>query len=195
MTSVLTLAPRWSALALAVPGTARAMRWRPFLALAGVLSLAAVLSRQSDRPAGALLALASAALASSVVAGLHDPASRLLAPVPVSRVLRRLVRVALVGVPALGLWWLLTSVVAATEQTRSPVPLLALAAAGVAATVWAPERYGVLVGSLVPALWFALGLLPVGDGIVADVALAWRTDAWVVLGLALLAALARGRTR
>ena len=146
-------------------------------------------------PRAALLALASAALASSVVAGLHDPASRLLAPVPVSRALRRLVRVALVGVPVLGLWWLLTSVVAATEQTRSPVPLLALAAAGVAATVWTPERYGVLVGSLVPVLWFALGLLPVGDGIVADVALAWRTDAWAVLGLALLATLARGRTR
>ena len=30
---------------------------------------------------------------------------------PVSRALRRLVRLVLVGVPALGLWWLLTSVV------------------------------------------------------------------------------------
>lgn len=195
MTRVVVPGPRWPAVAQAVPATARAMRWRPFLAVAGVLSLAAVLSRQSERPAGALLALTSAALASSVVAGLHDPAARLLAPVPMSRAIRRLVRVALVVVPVLGLWWLVTTAVAATEQTRSPLPLLALAAAGVAAAVWAPERYAVLLGSLVPVLWFALGLLPAGDGVVTDVALWWRSDPWPVLAVALLAVAPTWRMR
>jgi hypothetical protein len=188
-------ATRWRVLAQAVPGTAHALRWRPLLGVAGVLLAAALLARQSDRPADGLLAVSAAALASSVVTGLHDPATRLLAAVPVSRALRRLVRLGLVTTPVLVVWWLITSTVGAVGDARSPVPVLALAAAGVAVAVWLPERYGVLVGSMVPVLWFALGLAAPVESPLSDVAGWWRTDPWPVLAVCLLGVGLAGRQR
>ena len=179
----------------AVPGTAHALRWRPLVAVSGVLLAAALLSRTSDRPAGALLAVTSAALASAVVAGLHDPASRLVAATPLSRALRRLVRVALVTAPVLGLWSLIVSVVGAPDHLRSPAPLLALAASGVAAAAWAPERYGVLLGSMVPVLWFALGSCRPGTAWSRTSPCGGATDPWPVLAVALLAAAPTWRMR
>lgn len=183
-----------AALGQAVVPTARSVRWTPLAGVAGLVLAALLLARSAARPADVVLAVASAALACVVVSALHDPAAALLAAVPVSAVRRRSLRLAVVLLPALAAWTVLASVAEASPGAGSPGPLLALATTGVAAAVWSPPDRGVLVGSLVPVLWFALASTVPGPGTLSDVADSWHTAPWTVVAVALLALVA-GRRR
>lgn len=186
----MTIAPLQQA---ALP-TARAIRWAPFLGVSGLLLVVLLLARSADGPVDVVLALASAALASVVVAALHDPAAALLAAVPVSAMQRRVLRLTLVLLPVLAVWWLSTAISDGSPGTASPVPLLALAAAGVAVAVWSPPHLGVLVGAFVPIAWYALDTTVPGSGVLSDVAGWWHTAPGAVLAVALLVLVA-GRRR
>jgi len=180
-----------TALVQAAPPTSRAMPWRPLLASAGVTAAVLGLARGSGASVDAFLAVASAALAGLVVAALHDPAASLLATVPVSAMQRRLLRLVLVTLPVLALWWTLTLISGATS---GPGPLLALAASGVAVAVWVPPDRGVLLGGCVPMGWYAIDQLTPWTGVAADVVGWWRTESWSVAAVALLV-LVLGRRR
>lgn len=161
--------------------TARTIRWWP-LGAVGVPVLGLVLlARSEGRPADGVLLVAAAALASLVVTSLRDDAATLLEAVPVSAVRRRLLRLALVGAPALLVWWALAAAGASSEPGVGP--LLALAATGVAVAVWGPARWRVLAGTAVPVVWFALDRAA-ADGAVGDVLAWWRTDPWIVAAVA-----------
>ena len=137
--------------------------------------------------------IAAAALASLAVAALRDDAAALLEPVPVSPMRRRLLRLALAGVPTLLVWWALVAV-AATGGQPGTGPLLALAGCGVAVAVWGPARWRVLAATAVPVVWFTLDRAVGPDGTLGDVLGWWRTDPWAVLALA-VAACVLGRRR
>lgn len=170
--------------------TARAIRWAPAGAVAGLLLAAAALARAADRPADIVVAIAAAALAATVVAGLHDPAADLLAAVPVSTMQRRMLRLVLAGAPALALWSLLD--VLTPSQVFGPGPLLALTACGLAVAVWTPPRRAVVLGGATPvALFVAQQVAPAGSA--SDVAAWWLTDPWWVLAGASLLCLAGHR--
>lgn len=174
----------------AVP-TVRAVRWTPGAALAGLLVASAVLARYPERPADVVQAISAAGLAATVVAGLQDPAAALLEAVPVSAMRRRVLRLAVVGVPALAVWWLLDTL--STARLSGPGPLLALTAAGVVVAVWAPPRRAVLLGASTPVALFTLQqVLP--SGTPSDVVAWWLTDPWWVLAAATALCLA-GRRR
>jgi len=180
-----------TALAQAALPTARAIRWGPAVSLAGVLVAATVLARSAGRPADAVLTIAAAGLAATVVSGLHDPAAAMLSAVPVSVMQRRVLRLALLGLPALAVWFLLDTVTAG--RPSGPGPLLALTACGVAVALWAPQRRAVVLGASAPVALFALGrFLP--DGAASDVVGWWMTDPWWVLAAAALVCIA-GRRR
>lgn len=180
-----------AALAQAALPTARAIRWAPAAGLAGVLVATVLLARSSGRPADVVLAIAAAGLAATVVSGLHDPAATLLAAVPVSAMQRRLLRLALLGAPALVVWLLLDALTPA--QASGPGPLLAATACGVAVALWAPQRRAVVLGASTPVVLFALHqLLPAGA--VSDATGWWLTDPWWVLATASVVCVA-GRRR
>lgn len=165
--------------------TARAIRWLPLAGVGGLLLAAGLLTRSSARPADPVLAIAAASLAATVVAGMRDPAAALLAPMPVSLMRRRLVRLSLVGAAALGMWWCLTALTLSPAGVE-PGQLLALSATGVAVATWAPPSRAVSVGASVPVAWFVLDrVLPV-SGVVADVLAWWRTDPWPIVAAAVL---------
>jgi hypothetical protein len=161
--------------------TARAVRWAPGTALAGLLVASAALARYADRPADLVLAIAAAGLAATVVAGLQDPAAALLEALPASAMRRRVLRLAVVGAPALAVWWLVDSL--STARPSGPEPLLALTAIGVAVAVWAPPRRGVLLGASTPVALFTLHQV-VPSGTASDVIAWWLTDPWWVLAAA-----------
>jgi hypothetical protein len=172
--------------------TARAIRWVPAGSLAGLLVAAAVLAGSADRPADVLLAIAAAGLAATVVAGLHDPAAALLAAVPVSAMQRRVLRLALVGAPALAVWGLLDSLSSAAPS--GPGRLLALTATGVAVAVWAPPRHAVRLGASTPVVLVTLQQVVPSGTAVAEVVAWWLTDTWWVLAVATVLCIA-GRRR
>ena len=182
-----------AAMAQAVVPTARALRWAPPAGVAGLLLLVVGLAGSTGRPADTVLAIAAAGLAATVVGGLHDPAAALLAPVPVSAMRRRVLRLGLIGVPALVLWWALVSL-APTTAHAGPGPLLALAACGVAVAVWAPGRVAVLLGAATPVAVLAVDRVAPAGSTVAEVLGWWLTDPWWVLGAATLVCVA-GRRR
>jgi hypothetical protein len=171
--------------------TARSVRWAPAASLAGVLVAAAVLAGSADRPADIVLAIAAAGLAATVVAGLHDPAAALLSAVPVSAMQRRVLRLLVLGLPALAVWRLLDTLT--TAGVSGPGPLLALTGCGVAVAVWAPPRRAVLLGASAPVALFALHQV-VPPGAAAEVIAWWLTDPWWVLAGATLLCVA-GRRR
>ena len=181
-----------SALAQAALPTARTMRWWPLGVVGAPVLGLVLLARSEGRPAAGVLLVAAAALAALAVAALRDDAAVLLEPVPVSAMRRRLLRLALAGVPTLVVWWALGAAGASSAEPGVG-PLLALAASGVAVAVWGPARWRVLAGAAVPAVWFALDRVA-ADGTVGDVLAWWRTDSWVVLGVA-VGACALGRRR
>jgi hypothetical protein len=109
----------------------------------------------------------------------------------VSAMQRLLLRLALVTLPVLALWWALTLVSGATS---GPGPLLALAASGVAVSVWAPFDRGPLLGGCVPLGWYAMDQLVPWSGLAADAAGWWRTESWSVTTVAVLVLIA-GRRR
>ena len=180
-----------TALVQAALPTARTIRWWPLALVAVVLAGLVLVARSADRPAGAVLLLGAAALASLVVTALRDDAAILLEALPVSLARRRVLRLALVGAPVLLAWWSLLSL-ADTSRTGT-ASLLALAASGVAAVVWCPARWSVLAGTAVPAVWFAVDRLVAGRGAVGDVLGWWRTDPWPVLAVVVLACVVGGR--
>ncbi len=183
--------PSTLVLARAAVPTARAVRWAPGASLAILLLAVAALSRSTQRPADIVLAIAAASLAAAVVSGLHDPAAALLSAVPVSAMQRRMLRLALLGVPALTVWWLVEALTTATLS--GPGPLLALTACGVAVALWAPPRRAVLLGASTPvALFVAHQAVPAGT--VSDVVARWQSDPWWVLAGAILVCVA-GRHR
>jgi hypothetical protein len=170
-------------LAQAAFPTARAVRWTPVVVASVLLVGAALAVRASARPSDLLLALAAAALASMVVAALHDPARDLLAALPVSAMQRRVLRLALVGGPVLGAWTTLVVLAGTASDTTWTGSLLALSATGVAVAVWSGPRTGVALGAAVPVLWFALDRAVPG-GLGSDAVGLWRTDPWLVAATA-----------
>jgi hypothetical protein len=183
-----------SALVQAARPTSRAIAWRPSAGIATLLVLVVTAVRGSAPSVEAFLAVASAALAGLVVAALRDPAAGLLEGVPVSAMARRSLRLALVGVPVLSLWWAMTLVAGQPAAPHGPGPLLALAASGVAVAVWWPSQRGVLVGGCVPLAWYALDRLVPWSGAPSDVAGWWRTEPWAVATVAVVVLVA-GRRR
>ena len=174
--------------------TGRALAWRP-LALAGtLLVLVLTVLRGSGQAADTFLAVAAAALAGLVVGALHDPAAALLETVAVPVMHRRALRLTLVTLPVLMLWWALTLIAGPSSSPHGPGPLLALAASGVAVAVWVPSGRGVLVGASVPMAWYVLDQLVPWTGLAADVSGWWRTEPWWVTTVAVLVLVA-GRHR
>lgn len=168
------------------PPTSRAVRWLPLVGLGGVLLAAAAVSDAANGPVETVLLVATAALAGGAVAALHDPAATLLAAVPTSVMQRRALRLLLVGVPVLALWWSVAGLTSGADAAGLG-RLLALTSAGlaVAVSVW-PHARGVLVGASAPLVWFGLDHMAVLDGLAADAAGWWRTDPWAVVAAALL---------
>jgi hypothetical protein len=104
--------------------TARAMRWGPFLAAAGlglaVVAVPTVLSvRVTIGPLITLLRIAAACGALGVAFLLDDPSTRTIPTVPTSRLVRHVVRAA-VALPVAAIWWAATLVVS-TIGVRAPV--------------------------------------------------------------------------
>ena len=99
------------------------------------------------------LGIAAAGLAAAVVAGFRDPAASLLAAVPTSAAVRRARRLALLLPVQIAIWlaWLVVG------QRWAPGlafgGLIALTAAAIAVTVWAPERIALAAGVAVPLGW------------------------------------------
>lgn len=183
-----------SVLAQAVRPTSRAITWRPLAIVAALLVVVLTTVSGSAASVEALLAVAAAALAGLVVAALRDPAAGLLATVPVSAMARRSLRLALVGLPVLSLWWAMALIAGQPAAPHGPGPLVALAASGSAVAVWWPLQRGVLVGGSVPLAWYALDRLVPWSGVAADVAGWWRTEPWTVAAVAVLVLVA-GRRR
>jgi hypothetical protein len=180
-----------AALAQAALPTARAIRWPPAAALSVVLLAAAALARSTVGPANMLLATAAAGLAATVVSGLHDPAAALLEAVPVSAMQRRVLRLTLIGLPALAVWSLIDWMTVA--QVSGPGPLLALTACGVAVALWGPRRNAVLLGASTPVVLSALPRV-VPSATISDVFAWWLTDSWwVLLGAGLVCIAGRRR--
>lgn len=173
-------------LARAAQPTARAIRWSPVGGVAAVLAGASLIANSSPGPADALLLVAAAALASAWVGALHDPAARLLAPLPVSEMSRRALRLAVVAVPVLPVWAALTLVTTSSPGASAVGPLLALVATGMCCAVWAHPRVGTGVGAFAPVLWYALDRTVPGSGLVGDLAGLWRTDPWSVAAVAVV---------
>jgi hypothetical protein len=135
--------------------TARAMRWGPLAAAAGLgLAIVAVPAILSVRPAAAhlamLLRLAAACGALGTAFLLDDPATRTTPTVPTSRLVRHLVRAG-IALPVIAAWWVAALAVARTgvepevsaglpgaaitlEAAALVVVALALAAAGLRLT-------------------------------------------------------------
>jgi hypothetical protein len=172
-----------AALGQAALPTARTMRWWPLAAVGAPILGLVLVARSQDRPAGGVLLIGAAALASLAVAALRDDAATLLEPVPVPPMRRRLLRLTLAGVPALLAWWALVTV-GGTGDEPGTGPLLALAACGVAVAVWGPARWGVLAGAAVPVVWFTLDRAVGSGGALGDALGWWRTAPWPVLALA-----------
>lgn len=174
--------------------TSRAIRWAPLAGGSALLILAALLTAASGRPADLLPAVASAVLASLLVGSLHDPAHDLLAPTPVSAMQRRALRLGLVGGVVLLVWTALALLAETSPGSTRVGPLMALATSGVAVSVWGSARNGVLIGAVVPVLWYAIDQVTPGGGLASDVAGLWRTDPWpVVAGAFTVCVLGRQR--
>jgi len=180
-------------LALAFVPTARAIRWRPVLVVVASLVLVAVLAEATRGPISAVLAIAAAGLSSTAVAGLHDPADTLLEPLPVTRMQRRLLRLAPLAVSAAAAWWVVTEVL--SPGRHQPVgPLVGLTAVGVAVAVWAPRRRAVVLGAGAPVALFVLTRVVPADTRMAEVASVWQTHPWwVLLGAVTICWLGRRR--
>lgn len=171
----------------AVLPSARAVRWRPLGVVATVALLVALVSAGTARPAGVLLAVIAAALASGAVAALHDPAEPLLTALPVSLAQRRVVRIALLAGPLLVVWWVVGLLTGSGAGSGfDPGPLVALTAVGVAVATWVRGPRAVLVGSCVPMVLVATHQLVVTGG-AADALGWWQTEPWPVTAVAVVA--------
>ena len=130
-----------------------------------------------------VLGIAAAALAASVVAGLHDLAAAVLSAVPTSSGGRRARRLALL-LPAGLTIWLIYMVVG--QQLEPGLgwylgPVTALTGTGLAVAAWTPTENPVAAGVTVPLAWVAASQLLMGfDNAAADVLLVWQQHPWLV---------------
>ncbi|MET1058534.1 MAG: hypothetical protein ABWX84_02990 [Nocardioides sp.] len=173
--------------------TTRAITWAPLVAVGGLLLALGTVLRLLDGPPGPVLVLGAAAMAAALVFSLRDPAAPLLAAVPTPLIVRRVLRLALVGAVALPLWGLVATMLPGDGLALAPG--LALTATGVAVATWLPIDRDVSVAAAVPLFWASATELLGGVGGVAGDALArWATDPWWVVAVAgLLVALGRHR--
>jgi hypothetical protein len=176
-----------SALAQAAVPMARTIRWWPLVAVVVALTGLVLAARSADRPAGAVLLLGAAALASLVVTALRDDAAVTLQALPVSAARRGALRLALMGAPVLLAWWSLVAV--ADARRPGTASLLVLATFGVAVAARGASRWSLLAGAAVPVAWFAADRVAGGHGAVGEVLGWWRTDPWPLLVVALVAGL------
>lgn len=169
--------------------TAAALPWSPLLGVGLALVLgAALVGALSDRP-GPLGVLGAGALAAGAVATLRDPADRLLAAVPTSRLARRLLRLALVLGAVVALLAALTALTPGPDDVWAST--LALTLTGLAVATWLPADRGVLAAAALPFGWVAVTRL-------ADLTAGpldwWSERPWLVALLA-SAAVVAGRHR
>ena len=151
--------------------TARVIGWWPLGAVAALLVGTALLA---EVPLGAFVAVAAAALAAGVVAGLRDPAAALLAALPTSVAVRRGRRLLLLLPAELAVSWV--------SGLHVPLGgLVAMTATGIAVAFWLGPAAGVAV--------------PLGWAMVARAGgLDWDQHTSLVT-IAALAALWTGRNR
>ncbi len=117
---------------------------------------------------------------------LRDPADALLAPLPVARLTRRLLRLALVAAVAVPVWLAVTLLLPGDE--RGLAPLVALTACGVAVATWLPVERDV-PRRQPPCRWCGPPLpssSATGAGCVGDVADLWVRHPWPVAAGALV---------
>jgi hypothetical protein len=167
--------------------TARTIRWWPLVVVVVPVAGLVALARSVGRPAGAVLLLGAAALASLVVTALRDDAAVTLEALPVSIARRSALRLALMGAPVLLAWWSLLEVAGTTRPGTAS--LLVLATCGTAVATRGASRWAVLAGAAVPVVWFAADRVVGGRGTLGEVLGWWRTDPWPVLLVVLLVCL------
>jgi hypothetical protein len=178
----------WPAVAQAVRPTARAVTWGPLLGVATGLVLMAGTARLvagSDGTAGPVPMLATGLVAAATLEGLHDPAGRLLAAVPVSTFVRALIRITLTLAPA-AVALLALSAILPGRTTPMLLPGLALVLSGLGVATWSPPEHEIHLAASIPVLWVLLHLasraaFSVGDGPLAW----WHTDPLLVGAAAL----------
>ena len=134
--------------------TARAVGWLPLATVAAGLTAAAVAARSAGTWPVELTGLGAAGIASAVVAGMSDPAERLLAAVPTSAAVRRARRLLLLLPAGAAVWlgWLGLAQHLAPGLGWPVAGLVALTAAGLAVAVWGT----VWLGAAVPLAWVIL---------------------------------------
>lgn len=165
--------------------TAKATAWTPLIALSVGLLLVAGLFRLRDTPSETVVVMGAAGLAAALVLALRDPADALLAPLPVSRLTRRLLRLALVTVAAAPVWLAITLLLPGGE--RALAPLAALTLCGVAVATWLPVGRDVLPAAALPLVWAtAAELLGGRSGVVGDAADLWVRHPWPVAFVAVV---------
>lgn len=166
----------WPALALAVPPTSRAVAWTPLLAVSATLLVVAALARAIGGSVGPLPLLAVASLAAIVLDAAHDPAERLLAPLPVPAFTRRLLRAVLVAIPATVALVVVTRLLPGASEDLL-LPGLALTLSGLALATWLPPGREVRLAAALPVAWVSTHLL-IGDTLGTGGAAAgwWLTD-------------------
>lgn len=177
----------WPALAQSVPPTARALAWTPFLVATTVLLLIAGVSRLIDGRPTSLAMLTVATLAAVTLDATHDPAQRLLAPMPVSALARGLLRVVLVAIPAAAALVAVTALLPGGSGVLF-MPGLALVLSGLALRTWLPPGRDIRIVAALPVTWVFLDLL-LGSvfGLVGGITGWWYTDPLAVSAVALVA--------
>ena len=177
----------------AVWPTARVVAWTPVLGVAGGLIVVGLLFRSLEAVSATVFGMGAAAIAATVVFSLRDPAAAVLAAVPVSRLTRRLLRLAIVGVVVAPVWLLLALTLTGTGT--GPAPVLALTSAGMAAATWLPPDGDIAVAAAVPLLWVTLSeILGLGFRSLDGTVDLWSTHPWsVVAGCVGLVILGRHR--
>lgn len=165
--------------------TAKATAWTPLIALSVGLLLVAGLFRLRDTSSDAVVVMAAAGVAAALVLALRDPADALLAPLPVPRFTRRLLRLALVAAPAVAVWFAVALLMPGDEGGLAP--LVALTACGVAVATWLPTERDVLPAAALPLVWATAAELIGGrSGLVGDVADLWVRHPWPLAAAALV---------
>ena len=163
--------------------TTRAIAWTPLVAVGTLLVALGGALRLLDSRTGPALVLGAAAMAAVLVFSLRDPAAPLLAATPTPLIVRRGLRLALVGAVALPLWLLVAE--ALPGDGLALAPGLALAATGVAVATWLPVDRDTSVAAAVPLLWASSAqLLGAVGGVTGDALAWWRTDPWWVVAAA-----------
>lgn len=171
-----------------IPYTARATSWWALAVVSGFLCSVSVLAVSLDSWPAGQLGVVAAAVAASLVAGLHDPAAALLAASPTSSARRRARRLLLLAPVALVVWLLYVGVGRLLDDSVgwSLGAVVALAATGVAVEAW----FSLEAGVAVPIAWFVASWVG-GSSDYAEILFAWEHHPWIVTTAAVAALTAR----